>query len=100
MIHYSCDRCGRKIDPAQEMRYEVKIEVEPVLEVCEEDEREADRDHLSEIHESLDGLDFDDEFAMEPRQRLRFDLCPHCFRRYQADPLGADSMPHFGFSHN
>ena len=32
MIHYSCDRCGRAIDPKEELRYVVRVEVEAVTE--------------------------------------------------------------------
>ena len=33
MIHYSCDRCGRTIDTAHEVRHVVKIEIHAALDV-------------------------------------------------------------------
>ena len=52
MIHFTCDRCKREIDPDLELRYVVRLEVqammEPgkkhVLEVMREEERKAERD--------------------------------------------------------
>jgi hypothetical protein len=45
----------------------------------------------------LDDLDLDDD---EERQKLCFDLCPQCYRKYVQDPLGAETLMHVGFSHN
>ena len=28
MIHYSCDRCGRPIDPSEDLRYVVRLEID------------------------------------------------------------------------
>jgi hypothetical protein len=101
MIHYSCDRCGRKIDPSQEVRYEIKIAIEAVIEPAADSACESERDHLEEIHESLESLDFD---AADPStdlpQRQRYDLCTQCYRRYRSDPLGAEFALHVGFSAN
>lgn len=101
MIHYCCDRCKRRIDPTQEVRYEVKVNIEPVIEPSEPHACEGDRDHLAELHESLEQLEFDDfEFADELQQDLKFDLCPQCFGQYARDPLGVEHSLHLSFSHN
>lgn len=102
MIHYSCDRCRRMIDPAQEVRYSVKIDIQMVVEAIETEEADDDRDHLAEVHQMLESLDLDDpDFDLEDeQQKLTYDLCPRCYRKYVRDPLGVDSTLHVGFSHN
>ena len=58
MIHYSCDRCGRPIDPHDELRYVVRLEIEAVMEPLDGDVLEDDdRDHLMELHEILERAD-------------------------------------------
>ena len=56
MIHYSCDRCRRTIEPDQELRYSVNIKIEVALDTIEF-ESEEDRDHLIELNEILERLD-------------------------------------------
>ena len=101
MIHYTCDRCRRRIDPAQEVHYVVQIQVQAQVDPPEIDESDDDRDHLSEINQLLEDLDVDDEeFDLEERRVYRFDLCPQCHRKYVRDPLGAERGLPIGFSHN
>jgi len=102
MIHYSCDRCKRMIDPAQEIRHVVRVEVQTILEPLPTGELDDDRDHLLEIDELLDGLDLDDEDLLpdDVPQQLRFDLCTDCYRKYIQDPLGVGSSLRVGFSSN
>ena len=102
MIHYTCDRCHRRIDPTQEIRHVVRVEVQAVLEPLPYDELEDDRDHLLEIDELLDAMDLEDEDLLPddlPRQ-LRFDLCSDCYRKYIRDPLGLEASVNIGFSAN
>ena len=89
MIHYSCDRCHRAIDPSVETRYLVKIEIQAMVE--ESDDSRDDRDHLVEIHEILSRQDeFDDEHpGLEVHRKLVFDLCPECHHHFLAKPVGA-----------
>ena len=35
MIHYSCDRCRRTIEPDEELRYSVNIKIEVALDTLE-----------------------------------------------------------------
>ena len=102
MIHYSCDRCRRMIDPAHEVRHIVKIEVHASLESPLTEERDDDRDYLSEIHEILESVDLDDEqpYADSDYRKLSFDLCSDCYGKYIQDPLGSESSRHVDFSHN
>ena len=103
MIHYSCDRCNRVIDPAQEVRYVLKIDAQAMLEPADLDEPEGDRDHLLEINELLENMDLEESELYgegEVRPKRTFDLCPQCYRKYMRDPLGVETLVHVGFSHN
>jgi len=90
------------LDPKTDLRYVVNIEVHAAvdpeaLETCDDD-----RDHLQEIHESLESLDdFQCEQIEEDGCRqLRFDLCGHCAKKYLKDPLGCETVKVFDFSKN
>ncbi len=101
MIHYSCDRCRRVLDPTEDLRYVVKIEVQAALEsACPE--VEEDRDHLLEVHEILERLEAEqaEEIGEDIYQRKRFDLCPECYRKFMQNPLGRESKKQLGFSKN
>ncbi len=101
MIHYTCDRCKRNIDTTCQTRYVVKIEVQTALDEsvmqCDDDV-----DHLSELHQVLEGL-VDDEIEndiSEVSLSGDYDLCPECHRQYLKNPLGRDAMLQLGFSNN
>jgi hypothetical protein len=43
----------------------------------------------------------DEEPQLPPtRRKMRFDLCPGCFRKFVNDPLGRESSAKFDFSPN
>jgi hypothetical protein len=101
MIHYSCDLCKRKLDPRDDLRYVVRIEVTAAFDpVTEEDE--SDRDHLQEIEDILERLEDadNDDVCDDVYQQLRFDLCPQCRRRFANNPLGREAAKLFDFSDN
>ena len=101
MIHYSCDACHQPLDPESDLRYVVRIETYPVFEPSESDEWQDDRDHLLEIHETLERSNETDELdGCEAYQELRFDLCPDCRTKFIRDPLGRDRLKQFDFSNN
>jgi len=103
MIHHTCDRCQRVIDPEQELRYVVRMEIEVALDPIHDDEPQDDRDHLLEIDEILERVDVsaDAEIAEDVYQKRRYDLCPQCYRKFVASPLGRDKqVASLGFSHN
>ena len=102
MIHYSCDRCKRPLDPEEELRYIVKIEVQAAMEPLYPEEVEDDRDHLQEVQEIIERLDDenDDCIGEDIYQRRRFDLCPECYRKFVQNPLGRELKKHLGVSHN
>jgi hypothetical protein len=102
MIHHTCDRCKRVIDPEQELRYVVRMEIEAVMDPIHENDPADDRDHLLEIDEILERVETIDNDAVseELYQKRRYDLCPHCYRKFTANPLGREKKTTLGFSHN
>ncbi|MEX2173232.1 MAG: hypothetical protein WD872_02650 [Pirellulaceae bacterium] len=102
MIHYSCDRCQRAIDPENDLRYVVRMEFEAVMDPLHEHDFADDRDHLLEIDEILERVDAADcpEIGDDVYQKRRYDLCPHCFRKFNQSPVGRDKKASLGFSQN
>ncbi|MGB7346930.1 MAG: hypothetical protein WBD20_22090 [Pirellulaceae bacterium] len=101
MIHYTCDRCKRNIDTTCQTRYIVKIEIQTAHDDCSAD-FEDDVDHLSELHQILEGLS--DEEMMDAQEETchtgDYDLCPECHKNYLKNPLGRDAVLALGFSNN
>lgn len=103
MIHYSCDRCGRPIDPQDDMRYIVRLEVEAIMAPLEDQVVEdEDRDHLMELHEIIERSESGTESLTVDGdvRRERFDLCSECHRKFIRNPLGKDSAKQLDFSNN
>ena len=102
MIHFTCDRCKRVLDPADDLRYVVKLEVYAVMEPVDADQVEGDRDHLLEVHEILERSDAEDDECVSDHvyQKRRYDLCPECHRKFIKNPLGREHAAQFGFSQN
>jgi len=102
MIHHSCDRCKRVIDPVDDVRYVVRMEMQGIVDTSAAEEADDDRDHLLEIHEILERLE-DEESELvgeDVYQRQRFDLCPECYRSFMKNPLGREAPAQLGFSQN
>lgn len=102
VIHYSCDRCKRKIDPREELRYVVRMEVRAAMDVEDDLDDEHDRDHLMEIHELLECAEDVESEAIDDDvyQQRRFDLCPECYRKFAKNPIGREPLVEFNFSQN
>lgn len=103
MINYSCDLCKRKLDPHEDLRYVVKIQISAAFDpVGVEDENEDDRDYLEEIQDILERLESSqgDQIGEDVYQELRFDLCPECRRKFLKNPLGRENAKLLGFSDN
>ena len=108
MIHYTCDRCKRTINTIDQPRYVVQIEIQSVVddplddhEVEIEREPDEDIDHLSELHQSLEGMvELPDEASAASNHRGRYDLCCNCHDQFMKNPLGRDAMAGIGFSNN
>ena len=101
MIRYTCDLCKRELDPEQDLRYVVKMEICAAFDpVCVEED--GDRDHLQEIQEILERIEDaeDDQIGDDVYQQLRFDLCPECRKRFLRNPLGRESISILDFSEN
>ncbi len=102
MIHYTCDRCKRKIDSEQELRYIVKLEIQASFDQTESDDVVNDDDHLIALQDILSELDEEDSELVgnDVYQQHRFDLCSKCYNVYSANPLGLDASVQLGFSEN
>ena len=102
MIHYSCDRCKRSIQPDEELRYTVHVEIQVTIDSSEFEHEESREHHLDELNEILSRLDDDEraEISEHAYQRRRFDLCSKCHREYVKNPLAVDAKAHLGFSEN
>jgi hypothetical protein len=104
MIRYSCDLCKRDLDPEQDLRYVVKMEVYAALAPAGTSEEAGDCDNLLDIHEVLEHLQDADseEIGEDVYQQLRFDLCPECRKRFLKNPLGREiaAIKAVGFSKN
>jgi hypothetical protein len=102
MIQYSCDLCKRPLDPEDDLRYVVKIEVYAAFDPLCMEEPEADSDHLDDLDEIIEQLDdlSSEAIGEDICQRLRFDLCPECRKKFLASPLGRKALAKFNFSQN
>ena len=102
MIHYSCDCCKRLIDPQDDLRYVVKMEVYAALDPVDMDQVDDDRDSLQEMQDILQRMEDaeSDQIGDEVYQQLRFDLCPECRKKFMKNPLGREVSKQFDFSNN
>jgi hypothetical protein len=102
MIHYSCDRCKRILDPEDDLRYVVKLEVYAAMEPLEAEEAGEDRDHLLEIQEILERIEDsgNDHIGEDVYQKQRYDLCADCYKKFIKNPVGRELAAHLGFSQN
>ena len=102
MIHYSCDRCHRLIETEDEIRYVVRLNIEPKLGENVFDHEDDDRDHLLEIHEILEQQEETSAAADDDEVycRKRFDLCYECYQAFLRNPMGQESPKPVDFSQN
>lgn len=97
MIHYTCDRCQRKID-AESLRYSVEMKMQAEFDQIDIESPDEDR-QLEQMQEILAGLsDTDSEELVDAVfHRLQFDLCNICYHEFKSNPLG---VPKVRFSQN
>lgn len=107
MIHYTCDRCRTLIDPTEDRRYVVRIQVQCIGEESLDTASDTDLDPLSELHHSLESQDperlpAEDLAATDiaADKLAQYDLCGRCYQRFVRNPLGRDTKPAFQFSNN
>ncbi len=105
MIHYTCDRCKRQINTADQTRYVIQIDIQSAADEPKSNV-EDDIDQLTELHQMLEGITDtdhhmeDEEGETESSHRGRYDLCPECHRQFLKNPLGRDAVLALGFSNN
>ncbi|MEX0704465.1 MAG: hypothetical protein WD069_20355 [Planctomycetales bacterium] len=99
MLHFSCDLCGRQLG---DRRFVVKMEVFPAFDADEIGDEDLDVDHLQEIADAIAEMEATGKVPLDDcgTKHLRFDLCPHCHRKFAKDPLGRESLRRLNFSEN
>lgn len=102
MLRYRCDLCHRDLDPEEDLRYVVKMEVYAAFDPMANDEESDDRNHLQEIQDILEQLDDvdSDQIGVDVYRQLRYDLCPDCHKKFVKNPLGREAAKLFNFSQN
>ena len=100
MITFVCDRCQKKIDSKQELRFVVSVEVEAAMDFDEEDR--PDREYINELQELLESLDTVDcaEISDKAYQKKSYDLCEQCCQEYLKNPLAIEQVAPMGYSNN
>ncbi|MGD9646550.1 MAG: hypothetical protein AB7U73_12620 [Pirellulales bacterium] len=102
MIHYSCDCCKRELDPEDNVRYVVRMEIAQEVQPLGVDELDDDRDYLDENQDAQERLDETEliELCSAGARTMRFDLCADCAKRFLKNPLGRDVAKQLNFSEN
>ncbi len=89
MAQFCCDMCGKPLLVDEDVRYILKVEVFAAYDPMELTEDDLKVDHLKEIRElaqrmaGMDPKDLEDQVY----QRMTFDLCPGCRKKYVKNPL-------------
>ena len=103
MIHYSCDLCGRSLNPEAERRFEVRLEIRPM---------QCDAPYVSDVDrlDDIDPLELLEQIIISEEPESfekpaspscqKYDLCCDCHKKFAADPLGRKSHPNIHFSAN
>lgn len=99
MRHYSCDLCGKDLTEGADARYVVHMEVFAAHDPAELTEADLEEDHLEQVGQMLREADPTDLELAPAYQKLRYDLCPACHRKFLADPLSREAQK-FDFSEN
>jgi hypothetical protein len=89
MNHLTCDLCGKEFEAAEEVRYEVRIEVRAAydpLRLGAEDMNKNYRAEIAKVLRQLEGLSTP-EAQDQVFRAFDFDLCAACQRRYVENPL-------------
>ena len=84
MMHFSCDHCGKLIQPGDDQRYIVKIETYAAQEPAQITDADLAEDHMEEISQALRDMEenLDQDEASDAARAFRFDLCPDCHKRF------------------
>jgi hypothetical protein len=92
MLHITCDLCGKEVE-SNEDHYIVKIEVFAAHDPAGLTEADLDEDHMEALSEQLREVEaVNDPDEMDPPSRqFRYDLCPHCRKKYLQAPLAKEA---------
>jgi hypothetical protein len=101
MMHFSCDICTKDL-PEGATRYVVKMEAFAATDPAQLTADDLNTDHVEEMAQILSDMQDGEEGPelLPTCQKLRFDLCPECIRKFVKDPLGRDAANRFDFSEN
>jgi hypothetical protein len=104
MLHFTCDLCGKELDPSVDPRFVLKMDVFAAGDPAELTEADLDDDPIESLSEALrqaeeEGADPGEELA-PARKGFRFDLCSECHRKFLRDPLAREAEKKFHFSEN
>ena len=101
MVNYTCDGCKRALDPKDDLRYVMKIEVYAAVDPLEMNDQD-DRDNLDDLQCMLERVEDGrcEELDNEMYQQLRLDLCPECRKRLLKNLGGRKATEQFDFSPN
>ncbi|AWM36086.1 hypothetical protein GobsT_61540 [Gemmata obscuriglobus] len=102
MMHFSCDVCGKDMTRDGAERYVVKMEAFASCDPGVLTDGDLETDHIEEMAQLLSDLEEggDAPAPLPACKKMRFDLCPACFRKFVNDPLGRESAAKFDFSPN
>ncbi len=102
MMHFSCDVCGKDMTPEGSERYVLKMEAFAATNPAELTDDDLETDHVEEMARMICEMEqADEEPDLPPTcKKMRFDLCPVCFRKFVNDPLGRETAAKFDFSPN
>ena len=102
MQHYTCDVCGKDLQPGAAQRFIVKIEAFAAQDPAELTEADLEADHLEAVSKLLRELEANEGVMdlPEPTRHFRYDMCPECHQRFVRDPLSKECMQKVSFSKN
>lgn len=85
-----CDACGASLLIDEDVRYVLRIEGFAAYDPLEITRGDLERDLEREMEAILRRLETmsAEEAQDEVHRSFRFDLCPACWKRFLADPLG------------
>jgi hypothetical protein len=103
MLHFSCDICGKDLSPEGAARFVVKMEAFAATDPAQLTDDDLDADHVEEMAQLLNEIEDGEADApdlLPTCKKLRFDLCPMCYRKFVKDPLGREAAARLNFSEN
>jgi hypothetical protein len=102
MKHFSCDLCSKDLTADPDSRYVVKMAAHPAADPARLTAADLDADPVDDLAELLDELEAGNSPATDltTAKVLEYDLCPSCYRRFLADPLGRERGRKLQYSKN